>query len=212
MSGRRLAPPVHRQRPSAADRKTTPRVRGRQREADVKEAPGGKAGDFHPCVGRVPSPGGPGRFLRSIGLLVDVCRWPTRSGHALAWRDHRLVIDAIAFKYRTGTPWRDLPEQFGSWKVAHNRLRTWAVDGMWAKAPALLAQADAEGAPATWAKRRTMAATDPSSSLARTSQGACGRGSARLGHAGQVADASRPVTSAATGRGQRWTAGGSAGR
>jgi transposase len=56
------------------------------------------------------------------------------------------VIDAIAFKYRTGTPWMDLPECFGSWKGAHNRLRKWAADGTWEKVfTALLAQADAEG-------------------------------------------------------------------
>ncbi len=40
----------------------------------------------------------------------------------------------------------DLPEHFGSWKGAHNRLRKWAVDGTWEKVfTALLAQADAEG-------------------------------------------------------------------
>ncbi|MFD7631119.1 transposase [Streptomyces sp. NPDC059851] len=56
------------------------------------------------------------------------------------------VIDAIAFKYRTGTPWMDLPERFGSWQGVHNRLRAWAADGTWAKVfTALLAQADAEG-------------------------------------------------------------------
>lgn len=56
------------------------------------------------------------------------------------------MIDAIAFKYRTGTPWMDLPERFGSWKGAHNRLRMWAADGTWEKVfTALLAQADAEG-------------------------------------------------------------------
>lgn len=33
------------------------------------------------------------------------------------------MIDAIAFKYRTGIPWTDLPEHFGSWNGAHNRLR-----------------------------------------------------------------------------------------
>lgn len=27
----------------------------------------------------------------------------------------------------------DLPEHFGSWKGAHNRLRKWAADGTWAK-------------------------------------------------------------------------------
>jgi transposase len=55
------------------------------------------------------------------------------------------VIDAIAFKYRTGTPWMVLPERFGSWKGAHNRLRKWAADGTWGRVfTAALAQADAE--------------------------------------------------------------------
>ncbi len=44
------------------------------------------------------------------------------------------MIDAIAFKYRTGTPWMDLPEHFGSWKGARNRLRMWAADGTWERA------------------------------------------------------------------------------
>ncbi|MFH9466606.1 transposase [Streptomyces clavifer] len=35
------------------------------------------------------------------------------SGAGRAWRDHRRVIDAIAFTYRTGTPWRDLAERVG---------------------------------------------------------------------------------------------------
>lgn len=56
------------------------------------------------------------------------------------------MIDAIASKYRTQTPWMDLPERFGSWKGAHNRLRKWAADGTWEKVfTALLTQADAEG-------------------------------------------------------------------
>jgi transposase len=70
-------------------------------------------------------------------------RTPKRGGW---WRDHREVIDATAFKYRTGTPWMDLPEHSGSWKGAHNRLWKWAADGTWEKVlTALLAQADAEG-------------------------------------------------------------------
>lgn len=40
----------------------------------------------------------------------------------------------------------DLPERFGSWKGAHNRLRKWAADGTWEKVfTTLLAQADTEG-------------------------------------------------------------------
>ncbi|WP_443044841.1 IS5 family transposase [Streptomyces sp. Go40/10] len=81
------------------------------------------------------------QWARIEPLLPD--RAPKRGGR---WRDHRQVIDAIAFKYRTGTPWTDLPEHFGSWKGAHNRLRKWAADGTWEKVfTALLAQADAEG-------------------------------------------------------------------
>ncbi|MFI1869504.1 transposase [Streptomyces jumonjinensis] len=73
-------------------------------------------------------------------LLPD--RTPRRGGR---WRDHRLVIDAIAFKYRTGTPWTDLPKHFGSWKGVHNRLRIWDADGTWEKVfTALLAQAEGD--------------------------------------------------------------------
>ncbi|MFE5624613.1 IS5 family transposase [Streptomyces virginiae] len=81
------------------------------------------------------------QWARVEPLLPD--RTTKRGGR---WRDHRQVIDAIAFKYLTGTPWMDLPEHFGSWKGAHNRLRKWAADGTWEKVfTALLAQADAEG-------------------------------------------------------------------
>ena len=81
------------------------------------------------------------QWARIEPLLPD--RTPRRGGR---WRDHRQVIDAIAFKYRTGTPWMDLPAEFGSWKGVHNRLRTWAADGTWERVlTALLAQADADG-------------------------------------------------------------------
>jgi len=56
------------------------------------------------------------------------------------------VIDAVAWKYRTGSPWKDLPEQYGSCKGVHNRLRAWAMDGTWRKVSiALVVRADAEG-------------------------------------------------------------------
>ena len=61
------------------------------------------------------------------------------------WRDHRQVIEAIASKYRTGSPWRELPEQFGPWQTAYERLTRWSADGTWAKLLAR-AQADADAA------------------------------------------------------------------
>ncbi len=47
------------------------------------------------------------------------------------WRSHRQVIDGILWKERMGAPWRHLPERYGPWKTAHERLRTWTADGRW---------------------------------------------------------------------------------
>ncbi|GAA3924061.1 transposase [Actinoplanes auranticolor] len=49
------------------------------------------------------------------------------------WRDHRQVINAIRWVKRTGSPWRALPERYGPWKIAHQRLTRWAADGTWAR-------------------------------------------------------------------------------
>lgn len=56
---------------------------------------------------------------------------PAVSGGGRRWRDHRQVINAILWKLRTGAPWRDLPERYGPWKTAHERLRRWTADGTW---------------------------------------------------------------------------------
>ncbi|MFG3363111.1 transposase [Streptomyces griseofuscus] len=59
-------------------------------------------------------------------------RAPKRGGR---WREHRQVSDAIAFEYRTGTPWMNLPEHFGSWKGFSNRLRLDRGDGSPGRCP-----------------------------------------------------------------------------
>ncbi|WP_430378163.1 IS5 family transposase [Streptomyces sp. B1-3] len=80
------------------------------------------------------------QWARIEPLLPD--RTPKRGGR---WRDHREVIDAIAFKFQTGTQWVHLPEKYGNWRGVYNRLRMWAVDGTWERVfTALLAQADAD--------------------------------------------------------------------
>ncbi|CAL9643114.1 hypothetical protein SUDANB126_06414 [Streptomyces sp. enrichment culture] len=45
------------------------------------------------------------------------------------WADHRPTLEAIAWKYRTDSPWRDLPDEPGSHQTAHERLIRRAVDG-----------------------------------------------------------------------------------
>ncbi|WP_407703474.1 IS5 family transposase [Streptomyces triticirhizae] len=80
------------------------------------------------------------QWARIEPLLPD--RTPKRGGR---WRDHRQVIDAIAFKFQTGTQWVHLPEKYGNWRGVYNRLRMWALDGTWERVfTALVAQADAE--------------------------------------------------------------------
>jgi transposase len=62
------------------------------------------------------------------------------------WRDHRQVIEAIAWRFRTGAPWRDLPERFGPWQTAWKRLDRWTRDGTWERLlRAVQADADAAG-------------------------------------------------------------------
>jgi transposase len=45
------------------------------------------------------------------------------------WRDHRRVLEAILWRYRTGSPWRDLPAEFGPWQTVWKRLDRWSGDG-----------------------------------------------------------------------------------
>jgi putative transposase len=43
--------------------------------------------------------------------------------------DLRLVLEGIAWRYRTGSPWRDLPAEFGSWKTVWQRHHLYSFDG-----------------------------------------------------------------------------------
>jgi len=46
-------------------------------------------------------------------------------------KDNRLFVEAVLYRYRAGTPWRDLPERFGNWSVVHTRFSRWAASGVW---------------------------------------------------------------------------------
>jgi transposase len=72
---------------------------------------------------------------------------PERNGkRGRPYKDHRSVINGLLWITRTGAPWRDLPERYGSWKTCHDRLAKWQKDGTWHKVPqALQGQTDAAG-------------------------------------------------------------------
>lgn len=43
--------------------------------------------------------------------------------------DHRLILEGIAWRFRTGSPWRDLPTEFGPWQTVWKRHHRWSLDG-----------------------------------------------------------------------------------
>jgi putative transposase len=43
----------------------------------------------------------------------------------------RNFIEAVLWWMRTGSPWRDLPDDFGPWKTVFNRFDRWSRNGKW---------------------------------------------------------------------------------
>jgi len=46
-------------------------------------------------------------------------------------KDNRLFVEAVIYRYRTGVPWRDLPERFGAWNTIARRHKRWSDSGVW---------------------------------------------------------------------------------
>ncbi|QUB99635.1 transposase [Cellulosimicrobium cellulans] len=47
--------------------------------------------------------------------------------------DRRTVVEATAWRFRTGAPWRDLPERFGNWNTIYKNFDRWSKAGVWAR-------------------------------------------------------------------------------
>jgi transposase len=56
----------------------------------------------------------------------------------------RAQFNGIMWRFRCGTPWRDVPERYGNWNTVYDRFRTWRDDGTWARLLAAVL-ADAQG-------------------------------------------------------------------
>lgn len=67
-----------------------------------------------------------------------------KSGRPAA--DHRRIVNGILWVIRTGAPWRDLPERYGSWSTVYSRFQRWRKAGIWEGIFAAVQQmADAAG-------------------------------------------------------------------
>ena len=75
--------------------------------------------------------------MRRFGLRDD--QWerienllPGRDGSVgVTAVDNRLFVEAVLYRYRTGMPWRDLPERYGPYTTAYNRFNRWSRRGIW---------------------------------------------------------------------------------
>ena len=56
---------------------------------------------------------------------------PDRAATGRPPRDPRQVINGIGWIVRTGSPWRDLPKEYGPYSTINNWFRAWRKDGTW---------------------------------------------------------------------------------
>jgi transposase len=63
-----------------------------------------------------------------LAPLLPVGRKP---GRPRRWT-LRQLIDGIRFRIRTGCPWRDVPERYGTWQSVYGLFRAWQLAGRWA--------------------------------------------------------------------------------
>lgn len=59
--------------------------------------------------------------------IADVFPAPAQTGRPP--RDRRTIVDAILWVMRTGSPWRDLPEEYQPWGTVWDLFDKWNSDG-----------------------------------------------------------------------------------
>jgi len=67
------------------------------------------------------------RMWERLALLLP----PERGKTGRPSNPHRIMIEAILWKHRTGAPWRDVPEEFGPWNSVFTRFNRWSKVGLW---------------------------------------------------------------------------------
>jgi len=63
-------------------------------------------------------------------LWEKLSQFLLKSGRVYNKTEHRMTIEGILYRMRTGCPWRDLPEDFGSWSAIFRRFNLWSKKGV----------------------------------------------------------------------------------
>ena len=61
---------------------------------------------------------------------IEPCIPKKTSTCGRARRDPIELINAIIWVLRTGSPWCEIPERYGSWRTAYNNFRKWEEKGV----------------------------------------------------------------------------------
>ncbi len=102
-----------------------------------------------------------GRTLKTAAIAPEEARltdkqWslvrpilpPQRGGIGRPPNDHRTVLGGILWVARTGSSWREMPEEFGKWETAYRRYELWLNQSLWQRILQVLGEEDLPG-PAT---------------------------------------------------------------
>ena len=54
---------------------------------------------------------------------------PTNGHRGGQWDDHRPLVNGMVWRLKTGSPWRDVPPEFGPWQTVYDRFNRWSGDG-----------------------------------------------------------------------------------
>jgi transposase len=73
------------------------------------------------------------QWERIEGFLQGKVGDPGRHG-----ADNRLFVEAVLWIARTGSPWRDLPGEFGPWNSVYVRFARWSDKDVWQNVFAVL--------------------------------------------------------------------------
>ncbi len=73
-----------------------------------------------------------------IRMVLTEAQWSKMEPHCLgkksdpgrSGKNNRLFVEAVLWKARTGSPWRDLPECFGKWNTVFKRFCDWSQAGV----------------------------------------------------------------------------------
>jgi len=60
------------------------------------------------------------------GLIESLMPKPRPGGR---WNDHRTTLNGMMWILKSGSPWQDMPERYGSWKSVYHRFNRWSDDG-----------------------------------------------------------------------------------